>query len=264
MTPIPTMSMFVNELDCLRAREEWYKMAIEENKQNTEKILTAFANEVTVNRRLQGENTEDRVITEECMSTTYGLICDILLGRYGKPLMAALETCKEIEKHWSQKMVAIKQKQLMDNHALPDWGSSYLSVPMLLETAQAIVERKIVWKKFIEGTPLSNDIAVWMVDFVHKCLEPILANNTEVRGVPKDITPLDEQQVHELLALTYSPERASQAIGRVLRQDVLKLASDALTQAKDKFTPDHSIHGVLDKALKAIENHTSVKPVNNF
>jgi len=31
--------------------------------------------------------------------------------------------------------------------------------------AQQIVESKVLWKRFIDGTPLANDIACWMADF---------------------------------------------------------------------------------------------------
>ena len=34
--------------------------------------------------------------------------------------------------------------------------------------AQQIVESKFLWKKFIVGTPLSNDIACWMADFAQQ------------------------------------------------------------------------------------------------
>lgn len=34
-----------------------------------------------------------------------------------------------------------------------------------MQEAQKIVESKYVWKRFIDGTPLSNDIAVWMAEF---------------------------------------------------------------------------------------------------
>lgn len=40
----------------------------------------------------------------------------------------------------------------------PDWLE-------LGAKAQSIVQGKSLWRKFIDGTPLSNDIAVWMVDF---------------------------------------------------------------------------------------------------
>jgi len=35
----------------------------------------------------------------------------------------------------------------------------------LQKEAQQIVESKVLWKKFIDGTPLVNDIACWMADF---------------------------------------------------------------------------------------------------
>lgn len=39
-----------------------------------------------------------------------------------------------------------------------DWVS-------LTNAAQEIVHSKAVWKRFIESTPLANDIACWMADF---------------------------------------------------------------------------------------------------
>ena len=38
----------------------------------------------------------------------------------------------------------------------------------LLKKADEIVRGKTVWKRFIDGTPLANDIAVWMADFVQQ------------------------------------------------------------------------------------------------
>jgi hypothetical protein len=35
----------------------------------------------------------------------------------------------------------------------------------LQKEAQQIVESKVLWKKFIDGTPLVNDISCWMADF---------------------------------------------------------------------------------------------------
>lgn len=35
----------------------------------------------------------------------------------------------------------------------------------LLREAEEIVQSKPTWKRFIDGTPLSNDIAVWMAVF---------------------------------------------------------------------------------------------------
>lgn len=38
-------------------------------------------------------------------------------------------------------------------------------IPSLMKEAQAIVEEKFLFKKFIDGTPLANDIALWMAEF---------------------------------------------------------------------------------------------------
>jgi len=42
----------------------------------------------------------------------------------------------------------------------------------LLKEADQIVKNKPTWKRFIFGTPLSNDIAVWMADFAQKYASP--------------------------------------------------------------------------------------------
>lgn len=42
----------------------------------------------------------------------------------------------------------------------------------LLKEAQKIVESKPVWKRFIDGTPLANDIACWMADFAQQHTSP--------------------------------------------------------------------------------------------
>jgi hypothetical protein len=35
----------------------------------------------------------------------------------------------------------------------------------LLKDAAVIVRDKLLWKRFIDGTPLSNDLPFWMADF---------------------------------------------------------------------------------------------------
>ena len=42
----------------------------------------------------------------------------------------------------------------------------------LLKEAQQIVESKVLWKRFIDGTPLSNDIACWMAAFAQQHTTP--------------------------------------------------------------------------------------------
>ena len=42
----------------------------------------------------------------------------------------------------------------------------------LLKEASQIVRDKVVWKRFIDGTPLATDIAVWMADFAIQYTHP--------------------------------------------------------------------------------------------
>jgi hypothetical protein len=42
----------------------------------------------------------------------------------------------------------------------------------LQKEAQQIVESKFLWKKFIDGTPLANDIACWMANFALQHTNP--------------------------------------------------------------------------------------------
>ena len=41
--------------------------------------------------------------------------------------------------------------------------------------AEQFVRGSLLWKRFIDGTPLSNDIAVWMADFARKYAAPVAA-----------------------------------------------------------------------------------------
>ena len=42
----------------------------------------------------------------------------------------------------------------------------------LLKDAEQIIKDKFLYKRFIDGTPLSNDIPCWMVDFAQKYATP--------------------------------------------------------------------------------------------
>ena len=49
-------------------------------------------------------------------------------------------------------------KAAMENQEPFDWIKAN-------KEADAIVRSKPTWKRFIDGTPLSNDISVWMANF---------------------------------------------------------------------------------------------------
>ena len=42
----------------------------------------------------------------------------------------------------------------------------------LLKQAEEVVRSKPLWKKYIDGTPLANDIAVWMASFAQEHITP--------------------------------------------------------------------------------------------
>lgn len=44
-------------------------------------------------------------------------------------------------------------------------GAGVASWPQLRDRAQKAVEGKVLFKRFVDGTPLENDIACWMADF---------------------------------------------------------------------------------------------------
>ena len=56
----------------------------------------------------------------------------------------------------------------------------------LLKEAQQIVESKFLWKRFIDGTPLANDIACWMADFAQQ------------HTTPQQRKPLTDEQMNAL------------------------------------------------------------------
>ena len=57
----------------------------------------------------------------------------------------------------------------------------------LLKKADEIVRGKTVWKRFIDGTPLANDIAVWMADFVQQHTSP-----------PAQRKPLTDEEIEKV------------------------------------------------------------------
>ena len=92
----------------------------------------------------------------------------------------------------------------------------------LLKKADAIVRDKTVWKRFIDGTPLANDIAVWMADFAQQhSPPPVIDKSAAVRIAtalgwePKrEWVGLTEEDVDELqsgLSASHADVRAIEA-----------------------------------------------------
>jgi hypothetical protein len=63
------------------------------------------------------------------------------------------------------KLVAAKAIAGLESQEPVEWVD-------LQKEAQQIVESKILWKRFIDGTPLANDIACWMADFALQHTNP--------------------------------------------------------------------------------------------
>lgn len=58
--------------------------------------------------------------------------------------------------------------------------------------AQQIVESKVLWKRFIDGTPLANDIACWMADFA------------QYHTTPPQHKPLTDEEVEKIIKANIS------------------------------------------------------------
>jgi hypothetical protein len=68
------------------------------------------------------------------------------------------------EADWLKHMVRVTPPQRTEQEPVA-WAD-------IQKEAQQIVESKFLWKKFIDGTPLSNDIACWMADFAQQYTTP--------------------------------------------------------------------------------------------
>jgi hypothetical protein len=66
----------------------------------------------------------------------------------------------------------------------------------LQKEAQQIVESKIVWKRFIDGTPLANDISCWMADFALQHTHP--PQRSESSGKPSAWVGLTNEELTDL------------------------------------------------------------------
>jgi hypothetical protein len=65
----------------------------------------------------------------------------------------------------------------------------------LLKQAEEVVRSKSLWKKYIDGTPLANDIAVWMASFAQEHATP-----PAQPAVPDAMTSADIQEHIEYVA----------------------------------------------------------------
>jgi hypothetical protein len=85
-----------------------------------------------------------------------------------KQALEALKSCSGVP-HWPALQPAITSLR----QAIAELESQEpVAWVDLQKEAQQIVESKILWKRFIDGTPLANDIACWMADFALQHTHP--------------------------------------------------------------------------------------------
>jgi hypothetical protein len=96
-------------------------------------------------------------------------------------------------------ITAIKQALALDKMAenARELGLDYEPVAWvdLLKQAEEVVRSKSLWKKYIDGTPLANDIAVWMASFAQEHATP-----PAQPAVPDAMTSADIQEHIEYVA----------------------------------------------------------------
>jgi len=111
--------------------------------------------------------------------------------------------------------------------------------PHLLDAAQQIVEAKPTWKRFIDGTSLSNDIAVWMADFAHAT---IVADHAAVQQLTAEVARLREeaQQLRTALRVLYNETANYIEINKLgpvhhnLSMRLARAALDRMAEAKER------------------------------
>lgn len=87
----------------------------------------------------------------------------------------------------------------------------------LQKEAQQIVESKVLWKRFIDGTPLANDIACWMADFA------------QYHTTPSQREPLTDEEIDEL---SHSMVRGDKSVNWLCRAIERKHGIYAPTERK--------------------------------
>ena len=78
-------------------------------------------------------------------------------------LKLALEALKTIDEAMPFPVAKLAQAAIKEALAQPE--QEPVDFATLLREAEEIVQSKPTWKRFIDGTPLANDIAVWMAVF---------------------------------------------------------------------------------------------------
>lgn len=86
-------------------------------------------------------------------------------------------------------------------------GAEPVAWVVLQKTADEIVRSKSLWKRFIDGTPLENDIACWMADFAEQFSSHpparVPLTDSELRNISKQQDPVVPLH-HNVLAFAHA------------------------------------------------------------
>ena len=107
----------------------------------------------------------------------------------------------------------------------------------LLKDAEQIIKDKFLYKRFIDGTPLSNDIPCWMVDFAQKYATPqpkqkqgdLLANDPLPRAC--NLAGVDYQTFLKIKA--YMPLYTTPQFRKIMTDSYIKEVIEALYENSD-------------------------------
>jgi hypothetical protein len=112
-------------------------------------------------------NAETRKPYEDLCCNTCHFVVATVQGRE-----ALAQPAQDVD-YWIREATAARQAEIAMRRELEAQPAQEpVAWADLLKEAQQIVESKFLWKKFIDGTPLANDIAFWMVDFAQQYTTP--------------------------------------------------------------------------------------------
>ncbi|ALQ01443.1 hypothetical protein [Pseudomonas brassicacearum] len=112
---------------------------------------------------------------------------------------------------------------------VPPAGGVRVGLADLMREAQTIVESKFIWKRFIDGTPLSNDISVWMAEFARGHVDLLQA---ELASALEELDTLKDAVHH---ALDDSEEDAQTGQVTLYRTDFDKLIELVPEEWHDRY-----------------------------
>ena len=102
----------------------------------------------------------------------------------------------------------------------------------LLKAAQERVNGSVLFKRFIEHTPLENDVAVWMAEFTQERIAELEAQNAELHRDGMEPRAVLRSRIAELEAELTKVKECNMALHKMMmaKQDLL----EAELAGKDK------------------------------